>query len=362
MSDALPSFPVDVDRLFNPISAEQPAGESLRYEGTYDAIKEARHADDPSLPQGIYERELDTADWEAVERLGMNALETKSKDLQIAAWLLEAWIHQYGLRGGEGGLDLLCGLVEGFWDDLYPPIEEGDLDFRLGPIQWMNDSLPLTLKEIAVTNPDVSGEAQAYSLLDWETAATDAENADDATTRNDVMTSATLTPTGFYRELVAVAEDTLDTSQRLEKLLAERCGDEILGLGDWKDAVRDIRSFGRRVLSEREPAEAEADDADADAGDGRPEWMPSDAGEASVEAGSVRIRSRADAYRLLWEASEYLLRHEPHSPAPYLVKRAVSWGNMSLDELLSEIVKSDSDLSQIYELLGMGDASGDDDG
>jgi type VI secretion system protein ImpA len=45
--------------------------------------------------------------------------------------------------------------------------------------------------------------------------------------------------------------------------------------------------------------------------------------------------------------------HEPHSPTPYLVKRAVSWGNMTLNELLQELVSEEHDLEQIYKLLGM---------
>ena len=36
-----------------------------------------------------------------------------------------------------------------------------------------------------------------------------------------------------------------------------------------------------------------------------------------------------------------------------LVKRAVAWGSMSLVELMQELVKGQSDLSFIYELLGV---------
>lgn len=65
------------------------------------------------------------------------------------------------------------------------------------------------------------------------------------------------------------------------------------------------------------------------------------------------IRNRAEAYRRLNEAAEYLLRTEPHSPTPYLIKRAVSWGRLPLGELLQELVNDNSDLQAIYTLLGM---------
>jgi type VI secretion system protein ImpA len=360
MAHTIHDIPVDVERLLDPISPDQPAGTSLRYEGTYDAVKDARHADNPSLPQGIYERELDTADWEAVERLCTDALETKTKDLQLAAWLTEAWIHRYGVGGAAAGIDLMAGLVEGFWADVYPPIKDGDLGFRLAPIRWVNDKLSPTLKSVPLTAPDVSGDADTFTLADWERAAPEAEAADDPPTRSDVRTSVTLTPTAYYQDLVAGLDELLDASQALERLLADRCDPDVAGLDRWKDTLREMRSFGQRVLTEREPAEEPEPEADDD--EKMPDWMPSAAGESEpVEVGNVTIQSRADAYQLLWEAAEFLLRTEPHSPTPYLVKRAVSWGSMSLDELLHELVKSGDDLDEIYELLGMDDARPRDD-
>ena len=56
---------------------------------------------------------------------------------------------------------------------------------------------------------------------------------------------------------------------------------------------------------------------------------------------------------MLAAAADYLLIHEPHSPTPHLVKRAVSWGKMSLTELLRELIQDDSNLRQIFNLLGV---------
>lgn len=65
------------------------------------------------------------------------------------------------------------------------------------------------------------------------------------------------------------------------------------------------------------------------------------------------IASRADAYQRLREASDYLMRTEPHSPVPYLVRRAISWGNLSLAELLEELLQKNADLNTINALLGI---------
>lgn len=67
------------------------------------------------------------------------------------------------------------------------------------------------------------------------------------------------------------------------------------------------------------------------------------------------IRSRADAYRQLSTIADYLQKIEPHSPTPYLIRRAVAWGNMPLTDLLQELMNGSGDLVEIYRLLGIRD-------
>ncbi|HSS77214.1 MAG TPA: type VI secretion system ImpA family N-terminal domain-containing protein, partial [Thermoanaerobaculia bacterium] len=100
---------VDLETLLTPISADAPAGEPLRYSGLYDAVEAARREDDPELPQGVWQTALKRADWREVERLCLEALETRGKDLQVAAWLLEAWTRSDGLTGTLRGLALMAG-------------------------------------------------------------------------------------------------------------------------------------------------------------------------------------------------------------------------------------------------------------
>ena len=54
------SVVLDLEALLKPIAGDKPAGESLRYAGVYDAIQEARRADD-DLPMGDWQREVKNA-------------------------------------------------------------------------------------------------------------------------------------------------------------------------------------------------------------------------------------------------------------------------------------------------------------
>jgi type VI secretion system protein ImpA len=155
---------LDVEALLVRIPGEHPAGESLRYVGTYDAIQEARRSDD-ELAQGEWVREPKVADWQAVIQLCSEALASKSKDLQIAVWLVEALVKRHGFPGLRDGLRLLWALQERFWDGLYPEVEDGDLEFRAAPLMWLNDKLPPALRQSPLTQ---GSNGERYSWLHWD--------------------------------------------------------------------------------------------------------------------------------------------------------------------------------------------------
>src|SRR5712691_6547221 len=101
--------------LVNPIPGPNPAGIDLRYDPLYDKIKEARHEDDDA-PQGDWQRARKTADFGLVTKLAGEALATRSKDLQLAAWLTEAQLRREGFVGLRAGLEFLRELLVRYWD------------------------------------------------------------------------------------------------------------------------------------------------------------------------------------------------------------------------------------------------------
>jgi type VI secretion system protein ImpA len=361
---------LDLEALLTPISAEKPAGESLRYSGVYEAVEAARREDDPSLPQGVWKHELKRADWKEAARLCLDALETRSKDLQLAAWLLEAWIRLEGLAGAAAGLNLLAALCESFWETVHPLPQDGDAGYRMAPLEWVADRLPDAVRGVVVTAPGGGEESRACTYADLDGARhldrlvkTDPEGAKAAEARGRVtfdrfLVSVSLTPTPFYAALAADARRALDALDGLANLLGRLAAADAPSFQRLGDALFALQHFAERVLEERrDQGEVIAMPGNGEPGYPEPAGYYAPEGEDEMEMQEIHpgspIRSRAEAYRRLAEAADYLLRTEPHSPAPYLVRRAVAWGGMSLGELLEELVQSDGDLKSIYTLLGM---------
>jgi type VI secretion system ImpA family protein len=367
MSEQLVVFaPHELEPLLAPIAPESATGESLRFDPLFDEIRRLREEDDAALPQGVWQRELKRADWSAVARLSAEVLTAKTKDLQVAAWLTEAWLHQRGLAGLEAGLRLLAALCDRFWDDIHPHIEEGSLAPRLAPIVWAFDKLVLPLKSVHVTAPNGS-DAEPYGWKDWETgqylgnltkknaaAAADAEKRG-MVPQSKFMVSVSLTPGAWFVGLTHEAGAALAALDELDQVLIARCGPaEAPSVTALRAPLSAIQSFASRLVGERvEKGEivsnSELPDADGIASASEAIIPIS----AAPHGGTGAITSRAEAYARLREASEYLLRTEPHSPVPYLIRRAIAWGNMSLAELLEELLQKGTDIATINTLLGI---------
>ncbi len=140
-------------KALSPLPGDNTVGEYLRYETIYDRIQDARIEEDKSIPQGVWERDHKKADWHVAKSTCIQALETMSKDLQIAVWLLESLLHIEGFSGVKDGISILSRLCERFWGNIHPELEEGDMDARLSPFIWMNEKLSIQLKFIQITMP-----------------------------------------------------------------------------------------------------------------------------------------------------------------------------------------------------------------
>lgn len=371
---------IDLKQLIAPIAGDNPAGVSLRYENTYQNIAEARREDDATLPQGNWERPLKRADWIQVDQLCTDALANRSKDIQIAAWLAEAWLHLHGLDGLARGLGLIESLCISYWDAIYPQIEDGDIEYRVAPFVWINDNLPLALRRAVPIVEDVSQISEAkLSLADWSKAvrmenvarkdANAAKLAELAKTptRAIFKTSAALTSPAFYGELYEGIDHCDAAAIALEQLMLEKLKDDSPGLAHLRVALEEMRNAvhefnGGRTAHAPQKTEARVSGqettalrstAEATVKGNEMAEIDTKPSEFAGAPGSGRITSREEAFRRMDEAADYLMRTEPHSPCPYLVKRAVAWGNMPLTELLQELVRGEGDLQELYGLLGM---------
>jgi type VI secretion system protein ImpA len=373
----MPSSAVlDLEALLAPIPGNNPAGESVRYAGVYDAIQEARRADD-DLNKGEWQTEAKVADWRGVINLATEALGTKCKDLQIGVWLVEALSKRHGFAGLREGLNLLRELHEQFWDGLYPQIEEGDLEFRAGPLNWLNEKLPASIRAIALTagNPP-------YALNDWDESrkidnlgrqnpeAMQAAIAEGKITGEQFDKSVEATDRAFFEGLFEDLAQSKEQLSRLEKTVDEKFGPDAPSLIKIRNGIDDCHQVVGGILKKKreedpaykpdsvstmlkEPISPIPESTAMNTGNTHDNGSPMAVSGNTSWAGDPR--NREEAFQRLAVLAVYLKRVEPQHPVTYLLERAVRWTKMPLDQWLGEVVSNQDVLNQLRETLGIKD-------
>jgi len=330
------------DDLLNPISGDNPSGASLRYNPIYDKIKEARREDDDA-PQGDWAFERKVADWKQVIKLASEALATKSKDLQIAAWLTEAELRMEGFAGLLASLKLLQGLLETFWDTLYPEIEDGEVEMRAGPLDWVGSRLDQAVHQAPITRNGLDWfQFKESRAIGYE--ADVADNSEKAAARNQSIADGKVsgeefdsgfnaTPKAFYVECKQNLDDCLEAIEALNVVCEQKFGEVKPGFTGLSGALEEVRSTVSGLLQKKrelEPDEAPVVETPAEESAIEEAASPAAGGApaASRKTVSAEPADKDDAYSRVAVVAKYLRREDPSSPAPYLMLRGLRWGEL----------------------------------
>ncbi len=346
------------DDILNPIAGESPGGQDLRYFPVYDKIKEARREDD-GLAQGVWQYESKVADHTEVIRLAQEALATQSKDLQLAVWLTESLLKKRGFAGLGEGLALCRDLLDRFWDSLYPQIEDGDLETRSAPIEWIASRL-----EIAVKFVPLCQDGYNYFQYDGSRSVAyedQAKTKDQKTAREKALKEDKLAPEVFDKSFAetpkifyAMAEKHLDgcleTLQSLDQVSEQKFGAEAApSFGRLKDSMGEVRHLVHTLLQKKR--ETEPDPVEPTPTPPPIEAEPVGFAGGTIAEPVVRVAASAiaaaepkgfviplgvvtepadrnEAVAAVVAAAALLRKREPSSPAPYLMLRGLRWGEL----------------------------------
>ncbi|OBV36835.1 type VI secretion system protein TssA [Janthinobacterium psychrotolerans] len=340
----------NLDQLLQPVSQIRPCGEDITFSQELDAVARARQHDDPSLDQGEWVVALKEADWPFVATRCEQLITSHSKDLRVAVWLAEAHARTRHFRGLGDGFALLAGLCERYWDGLYPPIEDGDPEQRIGNLFWLLTRTPQLVREVPLTD----GADGRFSLQDFDAArqraAASAQAPDQGWGEVRQEEGATLAqmeaarqknPRPFSDALLA------DAQYCMQSLLAlERCVDARFGLDG--PSFRAAREALENAIHFIAPMPLGAELVAALPG------APPASGAGNVGA----IVQRQQALAQLRQVADFFRRTEPHSPVAYLADKAASWGEMPLHLWLRAVVKDQGTLARLDEMLGSDAAQG----
>ncbi|MEP9315998.1 type VI secretion system protein TssA [Pseudomonas sp. LABIM340] len=341
--------------LLQPLPGESPCGESLRHDPLMDRLRELRREEDTELPAGVWQAEPKRADWLALAVLAEELLARRSKDLTIAGFLGEAWIVTQGPAGLAAALGLLADLCDAFPEQLHPQATDGDQEWRAAPLAW----LARRYSELLHTRVPLCSDWPQTTLHGWQelqrrqVQASDnkvdkvaAENARQEQKRlNESIRSGAVNGWGATLTQLERAAGHL---RRLDAWCDRQLGDAAPSL---HQLAASIDAFSNVIQGCKAMAPQEFISSATPEAPSEPEPAPV-ATSGSLPA-SGAPQSREEAYRQLTAIAEYLARTEPHSPVPYIIRRAVEWGGMPLSALMDELVHADPEARRVWVMLGV---------
>jgi type VI secretion system protein ImpA len=360
----------DLAALLAPISKEAPAGTDLRtdyspdslYYRLRDARAEAR-ATERAIEGGETTDSGTPPQWRTITELGIEAIATRSKDLEIAAWLTEASLRGDGLAGFTAGVRLMRGLVETFWDDLFPLPDEDGIATRVAPLVGLNGVSGMGSLIQPLARVDLFQRPDGAPLQLWQYQQSfELAGIDDEARRQQRIEAGALPfetlenearaagSAGFVA-LQAEAAEAAKAWQELGLALDTRVGADAPPTSHVRDLVEQIRSVAARFAGSEAsvPAEPGAEPGET-AGDG----VATEPGGTVVTAARPQgINSREEALRALAQIADFFRRTEPHSPLAYTLQEAVRRGRMTWPELIAEIVPDITYRSAILSSLGI---------
>ncbi len=328
--------------ILNPIPGDNPSGESLRYAPIYDQIKEARREDD-DVPQGEWQIAVKKADWVLAAKLASEALATKSKDLQIAAWLTEAMLQREGYAGLQAGLVLLRGLIENFWDSLYPELEDDDAELRAAPLDWVGSRLDKPIKNVPLTR----GGLDWFKYKESRTVPTEDEaGANEARlqARTAAIEEGRPTPEAFdadFNSTPAASYETwesqlagcLEAAGALKAATEAKFTDYAPSFSDLERTLEEVkntvrilrvRKGGGQLVEASPRREEEVAPPTEEAGYG----AAAAAAPARRKTAGPEPADREDACERVAALARYLREQDAGNPAPYLMLRGLRWGEL----------------------------------
>ena len=322
--------------LLDPIPGDNPAGQDIRYGKIYDEIKEARRKEHEASQEERPDKRKE-ARYDQVVRVATGALAKQSKDLWLAAWLTEALTYEEGFGGLASALELTTQLLERYWDCLYPPVEDGDLEDRVAPLLWTGNYLQPEKGSspalAAVYVPLSAGGLAWLHVKEAEVVAEarrtkDSSKAEGKKTPEQLEAAVASTPKQFYKETLADLDVSLTHLTRLDELCDQLFGKAGPSFTVLRRTLEEIRLYVEAILQKKLEREPDAAPTGVKAVGG--------AGAAAAPApaleplaiGNISPETLPEASLAVIAAAEYWRRSEPTNPAPYLIVRALRWGEL----------------------------------
>jgi type VI secretion system protein ImpA len=313
---------LDLDKLLAPVDGDAPAGPDLAYDPQRHQIEQAFDTSVSIDASGVAETPSE-ADWRPIIGAIADQL-VRTKDVWLPVYLCRAGARAGQLETVETGARALAGLLETFWEQAHPRLEDYGYLGRKGACDTLASFREFVgpLSRTALVEHSRLGRFTAEDLIRFHRGG---ESEDGYGPFRTALAEGTLEGlTDAARRIEAIQ----DAFRRADTLLMTHAGPEGgTNFAPVYDCLSAIAAAIHAFLPRQETVAQ-------DSGDER-DTEPATSSMNALGAGTVG--SREDVIRLLDLVVEYYRRSEPASPVPMLLERAKLWVSLDFMAVLQDI-------------------------
>tara|TARA_R110001583_G_scaffold4973_2_gene27635 strand:+ start:13092 stop:14198 length:1107 start_codon:yes stop_codon:yes gene_type:complete len=356
-----------IDELILPITIDAESGvdprEDISPTSTYYLLKDVRNIARSKERKALTDEEdvlSVSVEWRPIFEQVPNILKQQSKDIEYVAWFIEAACRLHGFKGLYFGFTLAAELIERYWDTLYPTPEPNDLAERIAPLIGLNGiesegSLIHPIRTIPITDGGIVYSTWQYEQA-LDTSRLDKDKQEKrfdsgSVSLEDVEQSIKETSDSFFIELDRDVQNAMSAFSRLSASMDDAMSGDPQPTSYIRKALEacalQISSITAPIIAKnkanlaQEQQTDEQQDGDTTAHHSTP---------SGVEG---QLNSRAQAISHLETIADFFRRTEPHSPMSYAIEQVIRWSDLSLPELLQELIQDGEARNGFFKLSGI---------
>jgi type VI secretion system protein ImpA len=335
---------INIDDYLKDIEPDNVCGDDLQYDPAFIELEQAIKGK-PEQQMGDTLVEAEPPNWRDIKKLSESLL-TRTIDLRVFICYLRALAALDGFSGLQDGLALIKAAVEKHWDSIHPQLDPDD---DLDPTERVNVLMSLcdydTILRLLQQTPLVESKSlgkfnfRDISIASGKSTATSHEKVVSQATIDGAIQDGEL---DHLKQTFLAVSTSLDDLNQLETVVTNYVGvSEAPSFADLRAFLKESKAFLANALETRGVGdEGIVDEVGTE----------DEVGHGAVVAQksiSGIINNNQDVIKTLNLVCDYYKKHEPSSPVPMFIERALRLVGKNFMDALNDIAPAGIDEAKL---------------
>ncbi|MEQ1636209.1 MAG: type VI secretion system protein TssA [Methylococcales bacterium] len=330
---------IDINEYLD-IDPDKVCGDDLQYDPAFIELEQAVKGKE-ELQMGDVKVDAEPPDWREVKKQS-EALLLRTIDLRVLICYLRALIALEGFQGLQVGLTLIKTAVENRWESIHPlldPDDDNDPTERVNVLMSLcdYDTVLRPLQQTPVIESKLLGRFnfREINIASGKATATSTEKELNQATIDAAVQDSNVNE---LQQTFKALSISLEQLNQLEKLITDQVGiSEAPSFLDLRVFLKESKAFLLSALELRGGEDAIS-----------PGSVPAEqVAVVAKKSGSGVINNNQDVIKTLNLVCDYYKVHEPSSPVPLLINRAIRLVGKSFMDTLKDIAPAGIDEASV---------------